>query len=402
LEQCTSPITGIVHSVHCLNPDATGLKIYGASTSKIPRNKPLVGTDDFVQYSLGKGISDAQSRMSAVAEAIERHNAQYDGTETVVFGRREDLQNASISPLKLKQYSARQYAYFRLNHHDTHAVACYHDSIPLHWTPATSMINGVQVWLPLSFCYANTPFDDAQYIRFNSNGNAAGNTLEEAIIQGFLELVERDAVAVWWYNRIQRPAIDLAGLPSQMMQLFKASLASDWDYWVLDLSTDFGIPIVAAISRHKTTQHYRFGFAAHFDIVIAIERAMTELYQLIVAMPGNAHGRFDFDRLEKANYLEATSEPFLKITNFPKPKFDSIQTCIQACREAAMRAGFDLLYLDTTRPCSPLHTVKIFSPGLNFIWPEFGNERLYALPNALNWVSGRHSEDTLNPIELFV
>ena len=43
----------------------------------------------------------------------------------------------------------------------------------------------------------------------DSNGCAAGNTLEEAIVQGFLELVERDAYAIWWYNRLQRAEVDL-------------------------------------------------------------------------------------------------------------------------------------------------------------------------------------------------
>ena len=46
-------------------------------------------------------------------------------------------------------------------------------------------------------------------LRHGFNGCAAGNTLEEAIVQGFLELVERDAYAIWWYNRLQRPELDL-------------------------------------------------------------------------------------------------------------------------------------------------------------------------------------------------
>jgi ribosomal protein S12 methylthiotransferase accessory factor len=33
--------------------------------------------------------------------------------------------------------------------------------------------------------------------------------LEEAIVQGFFELVERDSTAIWWYNRLRRPAIRL-------------------------------------------------------------------------------------------------------------------------------------------------------------------------------------------------
>ena len=46
-------------------------------------------------------------------------------------------------------------------------------------------------------------------INADSNGCAAGNTLAEAIVQGFLELVERDSYAIWWYNRLQREQLDL-------------------------------------------------------------------------------------------------------------------------------------------------------------------------------------------------
>src|SRR5215470_7634731 len=54
-------------------------------------------------------------------------------------------------------------------------------------------------YLPAAFCYYDYPQPDEQtYCLACSNGCAAGNTLAEAILQGFLELVERDAVALWW------------------------------------------------------------------------------------------------------------------------------------------------------------------------------------------------------------
>ena len=47
-------------------------------------------------------------------------------------------------------------------------------------------------YLPTGFCYYNYPHEHGKaFCIADSNGNAAGNTLEEAILQGFLELVER-------------------------------------------------------------------------------------------------------------------------------------------------------------------------------------------------------------------
>ena len=64
--------------------------------------------------------------------------------------------------------------------------------------------------MPTALCYYSYPLpEDQHFCQADSNGSAAGNCLEEAILQGFMELVERDAVALWWYNRVQRPGVDL-------------------------------------------------------------------------------------------------------------------------------------------------------------------------------------------------
>ncbi|MET5116207.1 YcaO-like family protein, partial [Burkholderia pseudomallei] len=58
--------------------------------------------------------------------------------------------------------------------------------------------------------YAESPASSgAEYCVHNQNGCAAGACIEEAFLQGLLELVERDAVAIWWYNMLLRPAVDI-------------------------------------------------------------------------------------------------------------------------------------------------------------------------------------------------
>ncbi len=57
-------------------------------------------------------------------------------------------------------------------------------------------------YLPTAYCYFGYPLFYEPDCWADTNGCAAGNTLEEATVQGFMELVERDSVALWWYNRI--------------------------------------------------------------------------------------------------------------------------------------------------------------------------------------------------------
>ena len=59
----------------------------------------------------------------------------------------------------------------------------------------------------------------------DSNGCAAGNTLTEAIVQGFLELVERDSYAICWYNRLQQAEIDLSKFDDPSIRDLKIQLA---------------------------------------------------------------------------------------------------------------------------------------------------------------------------------
>src|SRR5690606_32783361 len=84
----------------------------------------------------------------------------------------------------------------------------------------------------------------------DSNGNAAGSSLEEAILQGFFELVERDAVALWWYNRLSMAAVDLESFDDPYLRrTLDFYRRNGREFWVLDLTSDLEIPSFAAVSR---------------------------------------------------------------------------------------------------------------------------------------------------------
>ena len=63
------------------------------------------------------------------------------------------------------------------------------------------------------------------------------------MLQGFMELVERDATAIWWYNRLNRPGVDLASFGLGYLTELAAHYDSlERDLWALDLTHDLGIP----------------------------------------------------------------------------------------------------------------------------------------------------------------
>ena len=160
----------------------------------------------------GKGETDTQAKVSCLAEAVERYCAGYFGDEKRRTARLEDIGESAVDPRALLQFSADQY---RRRDNTNAGPSSAFTFVPMpfdptraiDWTPAWSLTHERTVFLPSLYCYFRYPPDPTHdFCRPDSNGCASGNTLEEAILQGLMELIERDACAIWWYNRACSPA----------------------------------------------------------------------------------------------------------------------------------------------------------------------------------------------------
>lgn len=261
---------------------------------------------------------------------------------------------------------------------------------------------------------------DAWFARADSNGCAAGHSKEEAILQGFMELVERDSVALWWYNRLKKPTVDLSSFAEPYFEELRAYYHSlRRDLWVLDLTSDLTIPAFAALScrTDQEREEIIFGFGAHFDSRLAILRALTEVNQALPVVcsgiPDEADKNSPVDpqliswwqRATLANqpYLapDAASAPKVQadyLKCWSKDLYTDVMTCVRIAREK----GLDTLVLDQTRPDMGLHVVKVFVPGLRHFWPRFAPGRLYDVPVHLGWLARPLAEDELNPQHIYV
>ena len=133
----------------------------------------------------------------------------------------------------------------------------------IDWTPVWSFGARALRYLPTAYLYYGYPTKGGEPTCWaDSNGNAAGNTLEEAVVQGFLELVERDAVAIWWYNRLPRPGVDLASFEIPYIgQSIDFYARHGRQLWALDLTTDFGIPTFVAVEFGGSSSLLRRSFS---------------------------------------------------------------------------------------------------------------------------------------------
>lgn len=410
-----SPISGIVTELVRISDPANPLVHTYSAGHSFGSATSLRGLRHALKHkSSGKGKSDQQSQASGFCEAVERYSGIYQGDEPRLQSTLAELGEQAIHPEPCLCFSDSQYANREaLNQQATVA----HDWIPqrfdasqtIDWTPVWFLPKQAHKYLPTAFCYYDYPLPKGHHFcRADSNGNAAGNTLEEAILQGFMELVERDSVALWWYNRLSRPAVDLTSFDeSYFVELQQFYRENHRDLWVLDLTADLGIPAFAGVSRRTDgdTERIIAGYGAHLDPTITILCALTEVNQIgleLDKIPADQREGDSADwmlnaTLENQPYLAPdASQPLKTAHDYPQRWSDDIHTDVLTCVQIAQQAGLETLVLDQTRPDIGLNVVKVIVPGMRHFWSRFGPGRLYDVPVQLGWWDEPLPEEQMN------
>ncbi|ORC51305.1 bacteriocin biosynthesis cyclodehydratase [Burkholderia sp. A27] len=405
-----SPVSGPIAYLHPMPKRHAGLrKVYAAGFLVCPAGVPR--DNRFDRVCSGKGATDTQARVSALCEALERFSSVYQGDEMRVTACMEDLpDDPPIHVNDLQQFSARQFD-------ERDAINALTDDVRkqvprpfsprdvIDWTLAWSLVTGGRRLVPLSYCYAETPESaqpDVPCVH-NPNGCAAGSCLEEAILQGLLELIERDAVAIWWYNQVRRPGIDLASFADPYFDaLVREYEALGWRLWALDISHDLAVPTVVALAENTSNGRFSIGFGCHLDARIATQRALTEVNQLL-DLAADGPPPWDHAKLSRTEFLYPAND-MLRTTSSTWPPVDAgtLKAAVEHCVARIASAGMDVLVVDKTRPDIGLPVVQVIVPGLCHFWPRFGARRLYSVPVRMGWREATRRESELNGALLFL
>jgi bacteriocin biosynthesis cyclodehydratase domain-containing protein len=405
-----SPLTGVVSRLERMDADVPLNTNFYAQHNF---SGPALSVDQLRAGlrggSFGKGSTAEQGEASALMEAIERYSGIFQGDEVRQMGRFTDFpKGEAIHPNDVQLFSNTQ-----LNQppadptsHEHMVPPVFDPSAEIEWSPVWSLRDQRFRYLPTSLLYFF--YSGPGHLPSDTNGCAAGNTREEAIVQGFLELVERDAYATWWYNRVPRPAVDLRQFNDYYVGDLQTQLAeAGRRLWVLDVTNDLGIPTFVAMARwmDEGRESMEFGSGAHFDSRIALLRAVTELNQFlsIGVMDGGKSDKSTLDgitplRLENYPYLTPNGES--AVPSGLGAEFGHLDTREQvlACVNIAERAGLDFLVLDYTRPDIDVPVVRVTVPGLRHFYRRFAPGRLYDVPVKLGWLDKPTLESDLNPV----
>jgi ribosomal protein S12 methylthiotransferase accessory factor len=340
-----------------------------------------------------------QARTGALCEALERYSGLFRGDEPRTRASFRDLGGEAVHPNACLGISERQYL-TREEWNQSASAAMwiperFDETAEIDWVPAWSLTQERTRYVAAAYCYYAYPAGPNAFAHGDSNGSAAGTCLEDAILQGLLELIERDAAGIWWYGRIQRPAVALETQYVKAMAREHAALGRQLR--VLDLTTDLGIPVCAALSMGAGEQSFSLGFGAHIDPVLAVTRAITEANQLLAL--NRRGGRLYRGELDDPSFLETHGARELSTAVVPS---DDLRDDVRACVDVLRRHGLEVIVLDQTRDEVGLPVVKVIVPGLRHFRPRFAPGRLYDVPLRLGWVDRPLREEELNPSHLTV
>ncbi len=318
----------------------------------------LTGT----KKQMGKGASPIQSKASACMELAERFSFfSFKANEDNFV--RGDYQSLAAEGYPLLDSSVLLKSVEDENLRPAQLQSLLED-IPLQWTWATNISRDEQVLVPFSWFYAINEF----------NGPSAGNTIEEAALQGISEIVERHVCSLINQHKLMTPAIDQQSIEDPVArELIRKFKAHDIELYLNDFSLDTGLCSVGALAIDRST------FPDLSEIVFtagttpgpekAIIRAVTEVAQL--AGDFNSGSNYVASGLPKplsmdeVRYLtETAAQVSLKEMNDISD--DNMKIELDNCIEALKRIDMEILMIDVTHPLLDIPALYTIVPGAHF------------------------------------
>jgi len=308
---------------------------------------------------MGKGATPVQSEASAVMELVERFSffsfIQQGEFPLLCY---QDVSDRAI-PVEMFLQSVHD------NKTSIQAAERFLQDLPLRWAAAHNLTHKVDQLVPIDWFYLINEY----------NGPAAGNTLEEAILQSLCEVVERHVGSIISFEDRSTPEIDMDSLKDPAaVELVDKFRRNGIQLFLHDFSLDTGIPSVGALAYdpvtfpHKSEIIFTAGTTSNPEKSLC--RALTEVAQLAGDFENRTSYRPTLPKygsLEEAGYLMENHSQKVPISNLPNLEDDNLRVEIERCVEALQKIGLEVLVIDVTHPQLGIPSVYTVIPGAHFL-----------------------------------
>ena len=337
--------------------DNIGIPVYSVS-----RPGAAEGT---VSSHNGKGVTPEQAKASAVMEAMERYSAERRDYDEVVHGTYEQAMETgfTVDPADLI-----------LPFDKVH----YYRSAEIAWYMGWEMFRGEPIWVPAcAVFHPYVPDGDLQLFRYNTNGLASGNTLEEAILHATFEVIERDAWSLAEDRQYAKAdvVVDSDSVPGRMIESFREKGV---EIHLKDITSDVGVTTIGAAADDVVTKDpemLTIGVGTHLDPEIAAIRAITEVAQSRATHKEGAKVNAElvkttremgYEKIKRINRLWYSDlDRKVKLNDLEDESTDYVLDDIEVVLGKLVDAEFDkVITVNLTRPEIEIPVVRMIIPGM--------------------------------------
>jgi len=373
----------------------------------------------------GAGLTRDEALAATIGEAIERYCSNFYNREEFIISSYEDLRPKSVAPSDFILFSEQQYA------RENFPFEPFTEASRVAWTWSYSLVHGTPTLVPACFAYLPYQFQSSEAIigPSISTGLACSSTLEEAILLGIYECLERDAFTIMWLNRLAMPVVDINDGEIAAGRLFRERFAlSHIKYCVCDITSDIGIPTFYTLAIGDSTlgKLVCVGSATRLEAQVAVQKTLVETAQArpylryVLRKNGDWKCGDAFTNVQSfddhARLYSSMPELISKVQFVEQPPARSLGTLsnrstgtitgdIEVCVNALASKGFDVLVVDlTTRDIGELgfRVARVLIPGLQPLHGDhrfrfLGGKRLYQVPKILGYAEECTTEEQLWP-----
>ncbi|MBQ6813572.1 MAG: YcaO-related McrA-glycine thioamidation protein [Methanobrevibacter sp.] len=330
-----------------------------------------------VSIYAGKGATFEQAKASAMMEGFERYSAERQETdsERTVLDTYNNIKSGASSIEKAldprdlllpKNFTTQNVENSRLE-----------------WIEAEDIISEETVYVPANAVFH--PYIPSREIipspiaifKGNTNGLASGNIIEESVLHGIFEVIERDAWSIFELTKRNKREINQDTIENDIInELLEKFNREQISIKLMDITADLKVTTIAASADDRLLKDpalLTLGVGTHLDPNIAVIRALTEVAQ---SRATQIHGtredtiRADFmrksgyERMKKMNrhYFQEEDEK-INLGDIEDKSSNSIKRDIETTTEEVKKAGFNqILYTDLTRPEIDINVARVIIP----------------------------------------
>jgi ribosomal protein S12 methylthiotransferase accessory factor len=318
----------------------------------------------------GKGNTEDQARISAMMESYERCLAERSGLN-------RDIIEEISAPQFIDTFEIVSSGGPAVDPTSLLLPERYSPDHLVEWTTGWDLLKNEEVAVPANAVFHpySAPGRAVKLFRSNTNGLAAGNLPEEAILHGLLEVIERDALSTAEFNRFPGKEIILTAEDGENYELLRRFLDNEVEVKLWLLPHDTGITTVVAATddlRLRDPALLVMGAGSHLRPEIAVKRALTEAAQSRVVQIHGAREDTDrenfvrqigYDSIRRMNkywYGEGERVAMSEITDISQ---SSPAGNIRRVLEQLGRVVDSAIIVDLSRESIPIPVIRAIIPG---------------------------------------